>query len=235
MAPYTTVFPKPLVPVGEYPIIEIILRQLQAQGIKRVTLAVGYLAELIRAYLDQRSALFDSLTIDYIPELTPTGTAGALGSVPDLADETLFLVMNGDVLTTIDLAAMIAHHTATDSDLTIACASRSVNIDLGVLEINDGRVTGYREKPSFPYEVSMGIYLYTPRAHAWIEAGEYLDFPDLILKMLEAGQRVTAYRTDCLWLDIGRHEDYAMATETFEKHRDIFLPGEAARLNPLHK
>jgi len=233
LAPYTTVFPKPLVPVGEFPIIEIILRQLQAQGIKRVTLAVGYLAELIRAYLDQRGPVFSSLTIDYIPELTPTGTAGALGSIPDLASEPFFLVMNGDVLTTIDLAAMIEHHTSTGADLTIACASRSVNIDLGVLEITDGMVTGYREKPSLPYDVSMGIYLYTPRAHAWVKPGEYLDFPDLIHRMLDAGQRVSAYHTDCLWLDIGRHEDYAMATETFEKNRDVFLSGGASGAKPL--
>ncbi len=224
LAPYTTVFPKPLVPVGDLPIIEIILRQLQAQGIKQVTLAVGYLAELIRAYLDQRADAFPSLTIDYVSETSPTGTAGALGSISDLSDEPFFLVMNGDVLTTIDLSAMIEHHLATESDLTIASAARSVNIDLGVLEISDGRIVGYREKPSLPYDVSMGIYLYSTRAHAWIEQGKYLDFPDLILKMIDAGQRVTAYKTDCLWLDIGRHEDYAMATEIFEKNRAAFLP-----------
>ncbi len=225
LAPYTTVFPKPLVPVGELPIIEIILRQLQAQGIKRVTLAVGYLAELIRAYLEQRADIFSSLTIDYVSETSPTGTAGALGWIPDLVEEPFFLVMNGDVLTTIDLSAMIRHHLSTNSDLTIASAARSVKIDLGVLEISDGQVTGYREKPSLPYDVSMGIYLYSPRAHAWIKPGDYLDFPDLILKMIAAGQRVAAYHTDCLWLDIGRHEDYAMATETFEKNREAFLPG----------
>ena len=224
LAPYTTVFPKPLVPVGELPIIEIILRQLQAQGINRVTLAVGYLAELIRAYLEQRSEVFHSLSIDYVSELSPTGTAGAIGSIPDLADEPFFLVMNGDVLTTIDLAAMIEHHVSTGSDMTIACAARSVKIDLGVLEINDGLVTGYREKPSIPYDVSMGVYLYSPRAHSWIQPGVYLDFPDLILKMIAAGQRVTPFPTDCLWLDIGRHEDYATATEVFDANRDAFLP-----------
>lgn len=223
LAPYTTVFPKPLVPVGEIPIIEIILRQLQAQGIKRVTMAVGYLSELIRAYLDQRAAIFPSLTIDYVAELTPTGTAGALGSMPDLAEEPFFLVMNGDVLTTIDLSEMIEHHKRTKSDLTVASAARSVKIDLGVLELDGDEIVGYREKPSLPYDVSMGIYLYSPRAHAWIKRGEYLDFPDLILKMISAGQRVTAYQTDCMWLDIGRHDDYAMATETFEKNREAFL------------
>lgn len=223
LAPYTTVFPKPLVPVGELPIIEIILLQLQAQGIRRVTLAVGYLAELIKAYLMQRANVFPSLTIDYVSEDKPTGTAGALGSISDLAAEPFFLVMNGDVLTTIDIPAMIDHHLASGSDLTIASAAKAVNIDLGVLEIDGTAVTGYREKPSLPYEVSMGIYLYSPRALEWIRPGDYLDFPDLILRMIAAGQKVTAYRTDCLWLDIGRHEDYAMATEVFDRNRDAFL------------
>jgi NDP-sugar pyrophosphorylase family protein len=163
------------------------------------------------------------LTIDYVAELTPTGTAGALGSMPDLAEEPFFLVMNGDVLTTIDLSEMIEHHKRTKSDLTVASAARSVKIDLGVLELDGDEIVGYREKPSLPYDVSMGIYLYSARAHAWIKRGEYLDFPDLILKMISAGQRVTAYQTDCMWLDIGRHDDYAMATETFEKNREAFL------------
>ena len=88
----------------------------------------------------------------------------------------------------------------------------------------DGNVVGYREKPSISHDVSMGIYLYSPKAHAWIERDTYLDFPDLILKMIAAGQKVSSYRTDCLWLDIGRHEDYALATEVFESNRDAFLP-----------
>lgn len=229
LAPYTTVFPKPLVPVGDIPIIEIILRQLQAQGITRVTLAVGYLAELIKAYLEQRSDVFPSLTIDYVSERTPTGTAGALGSIPDLADEPFFLVMNGDVLSTIDIAAMIDHHRKTNADLTIATYAKTVKLDLGVLEIADGNVVGYREKPSIPYDVSMGIYLYSPRAHAWIKRDTYLDFPDLILRMIDAGQKVSSYRTDCVWLDIGRHEDYALATEIFETNRAAFLPLEGSK------
>jgi NDP-sugar pyrophosphorylase family protein len=226
LAPYTTVFPKPLVPVGDIPIIEIILRQLQSQGVKRVTLAVGYLAELIKAYLEQRAEVFPSLTIDYVSEKSPTGTAGALGSLPDLADEPFFLVMNGDVLSTIDIAAMIDHHTRTKADLTIATYAKTVKLDLGVLEVVDGNVVGYREKPSIPYDVSMGIYLYSPRAHALIKRDTYLDFPDLILRMIDVGHKVSSYRTDCVWLDIGRHEDYALATELFEANRDSFLPGE---------
>ena len=224
LVPYTTVFPKPLVPVGEYPIIEIILRQLQAQGVKRVTLAVGYLSQLIRAYLDQRGGPLSTLEIDYAVEQAPTGTAGAVASIQGLADEEVFLVMNGDVLTTIDLADMIRHHRATASHLTIATAARSVDVDLGVLEIDgQDRVVGYREKPKLAYDVSMGIYLYSPFALRHVQPGAYLDFPDLILKMIAAGENVVSYRTSCLWLDIGRHDDYARAIEIFEANRAEFL------------
>ena len=224
LAPYTTVFPKPLVPLGTYPIIEIILRQLKAQGFRRATLAVGYLAELIRSYLDQRSQIFEGLEIDYVRESEPTGTAGSLASIPELANEDVFLVMNGDVLTTIDISAMLSHHAAERADLTIATARRSVDVDLGVLEIDgQGHVVGYREKPTLDYDVSMGIYLYSRRALAWVQPGVYLDFPDLILKMIAAGQTVSAYRTDCVWLDIGRHDDYARATEIFEANASTFL------------
>lgn len=231
LAPYTTIFPKPLVPIGEYPIIEVILRQLQAQGVKKVTLAVGYLSELIRAYLGQRSRTFHSLEIDYVSELSPTGTAGAIGLIPDLAKEEFFLVMNGDVLTTLDLGAMVRHHRESGADLTIATALRSVKVDLGVLDISpEGTIVGYREKPTLAYEVSMGIYLYSASALQWIEPGVYLDFPDLVLRMIAAGQRVSAYRADCMWLDIGRHEDYADAIELFRANEAAFLPDS---LEPL--
>lgn len=224
LAPYTTIFPKPLVPIGEYPIIEVILRQLQSQGVKRVTLAVGYLAQLIRAYLEQRADTFHSLEIDYASEDAPTGTAGAIGSIPGLAAEDVFLVMNGDVLTTLDLGAMVEHHQCTGADLTIATASRSVKIDLGVLDIDgNGEVVGYREKPTLAYDVSMGIYLYSSSVLKWIEPGVYLDFPDLILKLIAGGRKVSAYRADCMWLDIGRHEDYAEAIEIFRSNERAFL------------
>ena len=222
LAPYTTVFPKPLVPIGEVPILEIILRQLKAQGIQETTLAVGYLSELIKAYISQRPNLTDGHRISYHDELEPTGTAGSLARV-DRPAET-FLVMNGDVLTNLRLSEMLAHHRATDAVLTIATAHREVKIDLGVLDINEeDRVTGYREKPSLHYDVSMGMYLLEPRALDFVSKDEYLDFPDLVLRLLAAGERVTAYASGALWLDIGRHDDYERAVELFEEHRDSFL------------
>jgi NDP-sugar pyrophosphorylase family protein len=224
LAPYTMVFPKPLVPVGEYPILEIILRQLVAQGVRRVTLMVGYLAELIRAYLSQRTELLRELEIDYISESQPTGTAGSLAWLDRPEDGEPLLVMNGDVLTTLKLRDMISYHREHAAALTIATAHRPVKIDLGVLVTDgEGRVTDYREKPTLQYDVSMGMYLYEPRVLDQIEPGEYLDFPDLVLRLLSAGERVCAFHSTGLWLDIGRHDDYARAVELFEQHRDDFL------------
>jgi NDP-sugar pyrophosphorylase family protein len=225
LAPYTTVFPKPLVPIGELPILEIILRQLIAQGIEQVTLTVGYLSELIRAYLSQREELTSRLKIDYKSETVPSGTAGSLAEIDDFTDDEALLVMNGDVLTTLDLSAMLAHHNATNAALTIAVAHKPVKIDLGVLVTNEaGDVIDYREKPTLEYDVSMGIYLYERRVVDHIVPGAYLDFPDLVLRLLAEGEKVSAFRSDALWLDIGRHEDYGNAVALFESRREQFLP-----------
>lgn len=224
LAPYTTVFPKPLVPIGQYPILEILLRQLHAQGVDDVTLTVGYLGELIRAYFTQRPRLTSTLKLSYVPELKPTGTAGSLASVSGL-DET-FLVMNGDVLTTLRFQDLVRHHRARDAALTIALHRKKVKIDLGVLSTDDaGNIVDYREKPEFDYRVSMGIYVYEPRVLRHIAPGEYLDFPDLVLRLIAAGERVVGYPSDDIWLDIGRHDDYARATEEFEAHRARFCEG----------
>lgn len=223
LAPYTTVFPKPLVPVGEYPIIEILVRQLIAQGITDVILSVGYLAELIKAYFLQRPSLMEKLNISYVMEEKPSGTAGSLSLISGL-DET-FLVMNGDLLTTLDFRKLVQHHADTGAALTIAMHKKHVKIDLGVLITDDsGHIVDYREKPEMDYLVSMGIYVYEPRVLQYIEKDTYLDFPDLVLKLIKEGERVTGYASEDKWLDIGRHEDYELAVQEFEAHRAEFLP-----------
>jgi NDP-sugar pyrophosphorylase family protein len=214
LAPYTTVFPKPLMPLGERPIIEIVMRQLRHFGIRRVTLAVGHLGELIRAYLDHSRARFQGLEIDYAYEDQPTGTAGSLANIPGL-DET-FLVMNGDILTTLDYGVLVDHHRRTGAALTIATCRKKVRIDLGVIDIDSaGFVQGYREKPELDYSVSMGIYVYEPRALRSIRPGTRLDFPDLVQQLVAEGERVATYRWEGFWLDIGRPEDYAAAAAEF--------------------
>ncbi|MEA5076006.1 MAG: sugar phosphate nucleotidyltransferase [Coriobacteriia bacterium] len=222
LAPYTTVFPKPLMPLGETPILEIVLRQLASRGFDRATLAVGYLAELIEAFLGDGSRY--GIGVDYSREDEPLGTAGPLALVPGLAEP--FLVMNGDVLTTLDYGTFLAGHRASGAIASIATKTRTTKIDFGIVESDErGIITGYVEKPEHEYLVSMGVYAFSPEALSHIEPGERLDFPDLILRLIDRGEVVRSVPFGGYWLDIGRHDDFARAQEEFEARRGEFLPG----------
>jgi NDP-sugar pyrophosphorylase family protein len=212
LAPFTVAFPKPLVPVGDRAVLEILVRRLAASGIDEVIFAVDHLAELIMAYVDGHPSLRGLARFRFARDVEPAGTAGPLARISGL-DET-FLVANGDLLTSLDFAALVEHHRASKAALTIAVHRKSVQLGLGVLRIDgEGAIQAYDEKPKFEYEVSMGVYVYEPRARALIREGEHLDFPDLVRRLLSAGERVSAYRTDAYWLDIGNPEDYARAQE----------------------
>lgn len=225
LEPYTTVFPKPLIPIGHRPIIDIIIRQLARRGFTTITLSVGYLAELIQAYFQNINGGLDALCINYVKEKAPLGTAGSLRSISGL-DRT-FLVMNGDILTTLDYKKLVEYHNAHNALLTISMHKKKVKIDLGVLETDSaGNLTGYLEKPEKEYAVSMGIYVYNPRVLNYIEPNTYLDFPDLVLRLLASGEKVIGFPSDDYWLDIGRHEDYVRAQEEFEQLKDKLMPGE---------
>ena len=221
LAPFTASFPKPLVPLGDTPVLEVLIRRLLQYGVTDITLTLGHLAELIKAYFHHRRCLAEQLTLRYVEEEEPTGTAGSLALVPGLNDT--FLSMNGDLLTNLDLDALVRFHREQRAVLTIGVHERDVKIDLGVLEFDGShRVTGYHEKPRTTYNVSMGIYVYEPRALQYIQAGQYLDFPELVLRLLEKGERVCAFPSDCLWLDIGRPDDYARAQQLYmEKNGDF--------------
>jgi NDP-sugar pyrophosphorylase family protein len=221
LRPYTTVFPKPMVPVGERPILEIILRQLQRAGIHDVRLSVGYLSELIRAYFDTPREGIEKLRIRYVYEPEPTGTAGALKLIDGLDDT--FLFMNGDVLTTMPFNELIDFHRREGGVLTIATHERPVPVDLGVLETDAGnRVLRYVEKPTLHYRVSMGVYVLEPSALAHIPDRTHFDFPDLVHALLDADCKVVGYPSNHFWLDIGRHEDYEAAVDAFEARRGEF-------------
>ncbi len=228
LRPYTTVLPKPLMPVVDRPVIDIVLRQLHRAGFDRVTIATGYLAQLIETFCGDGSSY--GLRIDYFREDVPLGTVGSLALIEDLDEP--FLVMNGDVLTDMRYDELFAEHVASGAAATIATTTRSVDVTLGVMRFHDeddrGRVTDYVEKPSLSYEVSMGVYAFDPRVIRFIEPGVRLDFPDLILRLLAAGEQVRAHRPDAYWLDIGRHEDYEQAMAEFESMRDRLLPVELA-------
>jgi NDP-sugar pyrophosphorylase family protein len=226
LAPYTTVFPKPLVPLGHRPILDIIVRQLAYYGITDIVLTVGYLAELIQAYFQTANDGMPDVNLSYVKEREPLGTAGSLSLVEGLDDT--FLVMNGDVLTSLNYANMIAYHRANGNALTIGIYDKQINIDLGVIEMDDsGQVTGYQEKPVKHYPISMGIYVYEPSVLRYITPGEHLDFPDLVARLLAAGEKVMGYICTDYWLDIGNPGDYLRAQEQFEAMQDKFLPGDA--------
>ena len=223
LAPYTKILPKPLMPIGEMPILEVILRQMKAAGIDQVILTVGHLSELLRAFFQDGHQW--GMQIDYSYEQCPLGTAGPIALVNGLTDT--FLVTNGDVLTTLPLKELINFHREQHATATIAVHHRKVKIDLGVVESDaSARVNGYIEKPTYDYCVSMGIYVFEPRVISYIPQGQYLDFPDLVKKMVAAGEKVVGYHFEGYWQDLGRPDDYELASRDFETLRSQFLPQE---------
>lgn len=220
LAPYTTVFPKPLMPIGDMPILEIVIRQLKKHGFTKIVLAVGHLAELIEAYFGDGSKW--GVEITYSREDEPLGTAGPLALLDDLDEN--FLVMNGDLLTDINYSDLMRHHLESGALSTISMYTKDVPISLGVLELNsNGNITDYIEKPTLKYKVSMGIYIFNKNILNHIERGKYLDFPDLIKALIQKGENVSGYMFEGYWMDIGRHEDYARVLEEFDKLKDELL------------
>jgi len=224
LGPYTTVLPKPLLPIGDGPILDVVLRQLCGHGFGDITLAVGYLAHLIEAVFGDGSKL--GVSLRYNLELQPRGTVGPLSAMDHL-DET-FLMMNGDVLTTLDYGDLYEAHLAAGNLLTIATHVRTVTSDYGVLDLdgdNGGtrRVTGFREKPEIDHTVSMGVYVLDRRVCDYVPCDTPFDLPELVWRLLEVGERVGSYRYDGFWLDIGRHEDYAAAIDQYEELKPALL------------
>lgn len=223
LSPYTKFLPKPLMPIGDMPILEVILRQIKLAGITDVVLTVGHLSELLRTFFQDGSRL--GLNISYNYEDSPLGTAGPIAFVPNL--EKTFLVMNGDVLSTLSLNELIQFHKTENAIATIATHHRRVNVDLGVIQWDgDDRVTGYIEKPTYDYSVSMGIYVFEPKVLTYIPMGEYYNFPDLVKKLIGVGEKVIGYRFDGYWQDLGRPDDYESAAQDFDQMRSQFLPNE---------
>ena len=218
LAPYTSVLPKPLMPIGDRSILEIVIDQLASSGFTDIVLCVGYLSHIIQAVLEGRPT---QAAIAYRKETHALGTAGPLRLVEGLDEP--FLAMNGDVLTTLDYEDMFEHHLDSENALTIGVHERTMDIDYGVPlttfddhDSNALRVIQYTEKPSLRITVSMGVYVVEPRVLGYIPEGRHYDVPDLIQALLDANEQVGAYLFQGFWLDIGRHEDYEVAVEMWE-------------------
>lgn len=226
LRPYTTALPKPLVPIGdEYAIIEVVLRQLRADGFDSITIAIGHLGQLIRAYCGDGSQW--GLDITYWSEDQPLGTMGPivtnLGELPEH-----FLVMNGDVLTDLPYRQLLEGHATSGAPLTVAAYDRVVKIDFGVLEIGGetgDRIAEFREKPVEHFSVSMGVYAASRETLRPYPPGEPLGFDELVLDLLKAGTPPRVHPFDGYWLDIGRPDDYDRANEEWDTVRTKLLPG----------
>lgn len=221
LRPLTAVFPKPLVPLGNKAIIEILLRRLKQFGLTDVTLCTGYLSEMIMTLCGDGSKF--GLNIDYVHEKQPLGTAGPLALLEKTTDPVM--VMNGDLLTTMNFSKMLESHRTTNADITIGVYQREVKIDFGVVEKNQNdEFIGFKEKPTYHFDVSMGVNIIGKTAMKHIkEKGEYFDMPDLILAVNKSGGKVNCYQEDCFWLDIGRLDDYGLAQKEFEENEERFL------------
>jgi NDP-mannose synthase len=213
LAPFTSVLPKPLMPIGDRAVLEIVVGQLASHGFTDLIFCVGYLSHLIRAIFDSRADR--SIDIRYVQEDKPLGTAAPVRLIEGL--EETFILMNGDVLTTLDYRELLRRHRQDGNVLTVAAVRRTVKIDYGVVHIQDGlgRVESWEEKPEIVSLVSMGVYAVERRAIEFIPEGEHFDFPDLVKALLRAGQPVGCYLYDGIWFDIGRRDDYEQAVASW--------------------
>jgi NDP-mannose synthase len=222
LRPYTTVLPKPLMPIGDYPILEVILRQFKGAGITEVILAVGYLSQLFQAFFQDGSRY--GLKITYSFENETLGTAGPIASVIDQLDDN-FILINGDILTTLNYKNLFCYHQKMNAAATIGLYQRDVKIDFGVIESDkDGKLVRYIEKPTYHFDVSMGVNVLNSKIiRPYLTPREYLDLPNLMVRLIEDGYSVFCYREPCFWLDIGRIDDYQQAIEIFEERQDEFF------------
>lgn len=221
LKPFTMTLPKPLLPLGDVPILEIVIRQLAAAGFRRITLALGHLPHLFTAVIGDGSRL--GVDLEYHVENEPLGTAGSLRRIRN--PEEHLLVINGDILTTLDPERLFSAHLAAGAAATIAVTSRQVRIDYGVV-VPDARgfLKEYVEKPVIPYEVSMGVNVLARSSLDLIPPEGRFDLPDLMTALHRAGRPVSCYRFDGYWQDIGRFDDYQRASEDFANDERRFLP-----------
>jgi NDP-sugar pyrophosphorylase family protein len=218
LRPLTYAIPKPLIPIGDKPILEILLGQFKRAGLERAFIAVGYKSELIRSYFGDGKRL--GVDIRYVVEAEPLGTAGALNLMRDELTRP-FLMINGDILTRLDFAALYREHVESGADMTAVAAQHEVQIAYGVIESNGARVERVVEKPTHRHPILAGIYALDPRALERLPAAGRCDVPDLIHAIIETGGTVRRHDLDAFWLDVGRMDDFEAALQAVESWEDV--------------
>jgi len=214
LLPYTTIIPKPLFPILDKAIIQIIIEQLHEAGIGRIIISLGYLGELIKAYLNDGKRF--GVDIEYVVEGAPLGTAGCLSLIKNILPEN-FICMNGDILATVDFVSLVDYHIEKKSVLTICTYKKEDISSLGVLSVDGyGRVNNYFEKPQREYIVSSGIYVMNQAALEFVPFQEHLDMPDLVLKLIAAKKDVLSRPLEGAWFDIGTPGDLEEAIRYYQ-------------------
>lgn len=220
LRPYTVVLPKPLMPIGDYPILEVIIRQLKKHKFTRITMAVNHQAEIIKAFFGDGSKW--DIKIDYSLEKKALSTMAPLKLIDDLPDD--FLVMNGDILTDLDFGTFYKKHLEDNNIFTISSYQREVKSEFGVLAVDSlNTLTGFREKPISIYDVSMGIYMVSKKAVEYIPTDTFYGFDHLMLDLMKNNEKPKVQKFDGYWLDIGRPDDYAQAIEEFDSMKEKFI------------
>jgi NDP-sugar pyrophosphorylase family protein len=218
LKPFTVAFPKPLMPIDGYPIMEVVIRQLAYYGFNNITISTGYLSELIEAFFQTGKKW--GVKIEYIRENIPLNTAGALNLIDELEDS--FLVINGDTLTKMDFKKLLDYHLCKKAYATVAVTSRETKIDFGVVKVDkDFHLLEYNEKPVYKFMVSMGVYVLSKACVNYIKVNESISMPDLLLRIQEDKKRISCYLDNTYWLDIGRIDDYDKAQEEFKKNEFV--------------
>ncbi len=214
LRPYSMFIPKPLVPVGDRPILEILIKQLRRRGVHEVVVCVNHLAEAIMSYFRDGSR-FD-VQIEYSLEDTPLSTVAPIKLLKRLPEN--FLVVNGDLLTDLDFSTLFEYHLEKKGLLTVAVHRRKINIDFGVVEIDEEKnvAVGFKEKPDYDLNASMGVYVFNRRLLDYIPYYKPFGFDNLMSLLLAQKQPIHIYRYEGYWLDIGRPDDYEKAIGDIE-------------------
>jgi len=216
LRPLTFSIPKPLLPVGETPILEIILSKLKSQGLTDIIMAVGYKSELIKTYFGDGSKF--GVDIKYLEEDKPLGTAGPLRLAKDRFEiNEPVLLMNGDILTRLDFNKMIDFHLNNKSDITVGIKLHEYRSPYGVIELDGDNIKEIREKPSFKFDISTGIYVLNPQALDFVPKDSFYDMPSLIKDAMAKGMKVVGYRIDEYWIAVEHMDNYKEAIEEKEK------------------
>lgn len=211
LRPLTDSVPKPLLPLGNKPIVEYNIDNLISYGIENLTVSVRYLGEQIQQYFGDGSQ--KGISISYIHENKPLGTIGAAGQIKSFKNDTV-LVMNSDLFTNIDFEEFYFHFIESNADMSVACIPYNVSVPYAVMQTSNGLIRSFEEKPTYTYYSNGGIYLIKREVFAqFVKEGERYDATDLMQALIEADKRVTSFPIVGYWIDIGRLEDYKKAQE----------------------